>query len=56
MGWGHASAGISQLWAGLVGRSGRESPIRHKNFAGLNMDDPWPFFLVHPSTVEWHET
>lgn len=56
MGRAHASVGIFQPWAGLVERSGRESPIRHKRFAGPHIDDPGPFLLVHPSTVDWHET
>lgn len=56
MGRGHASVEMSQPWAGLVRRSGRESPIRHKTFAGPHMDDAGPFLLVQPSKVEWHET
>ena len=52
MGRGHTSVGISQPWAELVERSGRESPIRHRRFSGPHMDDPGPSLLLHPWRVE----
>lgn len=53
---GHAFAGISQAWAGLVECPGRESPIRHRRCAGPHMVDSGPFVAVHRWRVDWYVT
>lgn len=53
---GHAFAGISHAWVGLVESPERESPIRHRRCAGPHMVDSGPFVAVHWWRVEWYVT